>query len=338
MYIADLTGANANVYLELGVRWALRDGVTILISQDIVDDVKFNVSGNRVIPYGPMPSELERAVSQIVASAFSGMQDPPPIDSPVRSSLDLLTVSRSEWADLKDEIARLKELQADELVAAARKSEHPAQAIKLLRRAIERNPVSVQAHYELGVALRKAADYPGAIAELRTVVELNEVEADGWRELGVALNQSGQLDDAAQAFRRAVELNANDAETWATLGGLRRRLALSSADPAFDWAMLRESRDAYHHASQLRGNDSYSLVNEARVDLLLSAVDPSTRPAVLSRLRDLEDLARYEARSGNPWKLLDLADTYLLTGRVQEGLAELRSAIEHIDPLERESY
>ncbi len=108
VYIADLSGANANVYLELGVRWALKDSVTILISQDIQGDVKFNVSGNRVIPYGPMPNELNRAISQIVASAFSGMQDPPKIDSPVRSSLQLLTAPRSEWDALHHEIARLR--------------------------------------------------------------------------------------------------------------------------------------------------------------------------------------------------------------------------------------
>ncbi len=35
VYIADLTGANANVYLELGVRWALRDHVTVLVCQNI---------------------------------------------------------------------------------------------------------------------------------------------------------------------------------------------------------------------------------------------------------------------------------------------------------------
>jgi hypothetical protein len=102
--------------------------------------------------------------------------------------------------------------------------------------------------------------------------------------------------------------------------------------------MLRESRDAYHRASQLLGNDTYSLVNEARVNLLLSAEDPSTRAAALAQLRDLEDLARYEARSGDPWKVFDLTDTYLLTGRAEDGLTRLRSAIESIDPSQRKSY
>jgi hypothetical protein len=106
--------------------------------------------------------------------------------------------------------------------------------------------------------------------------------------------------------------------------------------------MLRESRDAYRRASQLLGNDTYPLVNEARVNLLLSAVDPGTRQAALNRLHNLEFLARFQAypeppARRDPWKGFDLADTLLLTGRVENGLEELRSAIELTDPRDRES-
>src|SRR5262249_716033 len=138
-------------------------------------------------------------------------------------------------------------------------------------------------------------DYTGAIRELQKVVELNESLPEGWRELGVAFSKIDKLGEAAEAYRRALELNNHDGRTWATLGGLRRRLARSPGDSSFDWDMLRESRDAYHHASQLLGNDTYPLVNEARVNLLLSAIEPETRPAVLGRLRSLEHLARFEA-------------------------------------------
>ncbi len=340
IYIADLSGANANVYLELGVRWALRDGVTILISQNLHDDIKFNVSGNRVIPYGPMPDELDLAISQIVATALRGMQEQPWIDSPVRNSIDLVTAPRSEWDGLREEIRRLRELQADELVAAAQKSP-PARALELLRRAVDRNPANVRARCQLGAALRRAADYTGAIRELRVAVELDPGSAAGWRELGVTLSKSGQLAGAVEALQRAVGLDPSDAETWATIGGLRRRLARPAAGSAFDWPTLREARDAYRRASHLRTNDTYALVNEARLELLLSAVEPETRPAALRQLRKLENLARYEADSldrRDPWKLFDLVDTLLLTGRVDEGLASLRAGIELIDSAHRESY
>src|SRR5207245_6963609 len=37
VYIADLTGNNANIYLELGIRWALKDSITVLVSQTTTD-------------------------------------------------------------------------------------------------------------------------------------------------------------------------------------------------------------------------------------------------------------------------------------------------------------
>jgi tetratricopeptide (TPR) repeat protein len=337
VYIADLTGANPNVYLELGVRWALRDGVTIVIAQDIEKDVKFNAKPVRAFLYGPKPNELEIAINKIVTAAVIGLRDSRQVDSLVRKGLSLVQVSRNELDALKQEIVRLKAEKADELVAAARTAA-PAQAIGLLRQAIDRDPLSSEAHYQLGLALRKAAEYPEAIAQLRDAVRLKDDYADAWRELGVAHNKARQFTDAEAAFDRAMELNDQDAETWATVGGLKRRLAKPSAGSAFDWTRLRESRYAYHRANELRPNDSYALLNEARLDLLLSTEDPSTRPAILGRLSELEDLARYEARTGDPWKLFDLADTFLLTGRVREGLDTLRSAIKRIDLSQRESY
>lgn len=340
VYVADLTGANANVYLEVGVRWALRDRTTVLIAQDV--HVKFNVSGNRVIPYGPMPDELALAIGQITASALKGLQDPDYIDSPVRKNIPLVTVPKAEWEGLRQEIDRLKELQADELVAAALKLP-PDQMIQMLRMAVSRNPVSVQAHYQLGIALRKISDYAGAISELQTAVSLDASSAPGWRELGVALSKSGQPDQltaAITAFEHAVQLDPGDAEVWSNLGGLRRRLARTSPGPVFDWAMLREARDAYRHASRLLGNDTYPLVNAARIDLLLSAENPPTRAAALAELNKLELLARFEAEGhpDDPWKRFDLADTLLLTGRTDGGLDELRTGISLINPMNRESY
>lgn len=341
VYIADLSGANANVYLELGVRWALRDNVTILISQNRRDDVKFNVTGNRVISYGPTSGELDRAIGQIVAAALSGLRDPGQVDSPVRGSVPLITVPRGDWDALNREIGGLRRTQAEDLLAAARRAA-PSQAIALLRQAAECDPLSLQARLALGTALRQAADYRGAVAQLRAAIDLNEDSAEAWRELGTAFSGGGQLAEAAEAFHRSVRLDDGDGQAWAALGGLRRRLARSAEGPPFHWGMLREARYAYQRASQLLGVDTYPLVNEARVNLLLLAVEPGNRAAVLSRLRNLSNLARFQAYPDpparrEPWRGFDLADTLLLTGQVRAGLGELRAAIALTDPRDRES-
>lgn len=95
IYIADLTGFSANVFLELGVRWAVRNGVTILIAQD-TNNLKFNVAYNRAIEYGPMPTQLENAISDIAECAVSGLTGENTCDSPVRSSGHLVTVPKVE--------------------------------------------------------------------------------------------------------------------------------------------------------------------------------------------------------------------------------------------------
>jgi uncharacterized protein YndB with AHSA1/START domain/DNA-binding transcriptional ArsR family regulator len=250
--------------------------------------------------------------------------------------------SSSGWGTLGSKLAELRGTQADDLVTAAARAAGSAQAIALLRQAVDRDPGHVQARYQLGVALGRAADYTAAITELRAVVESEEDFAEGWRDLGVVLSRAGQLTAAEEAFCRSLELDDSQAETWANLGGLRRRMARAAAGAAFDWDMLREARAAYHHASELLGHKTYSLVNEARVDLLLSAKEPGARPAILARLRQLEHLARYEAypeapQRRDPWNGFDLADTLLLTGRTDDGLAELRSAIELVDRVDRVS-
>lgn len=91
VYIADLTGANANVYLELGVRWALRDRVTVLVCQNEEHDIKFNVSPSRAIRYGPTPSELESAREKIVRAILEGLAGGSDgvADSLVRQHLDV---------------------------------------------------------------------------------------------------------------------------------------------------------------------------------------------------------------------------------------------------------
>src|SRR5262249_27034147 len=108
VYIADLSGANPNVYLELGARWALRDHVTVLICQDIGHDVKFNVSGNRVILYErDNLDNLEKARSEIVAAICDGLVNRH-VDSPVREALDVITIDKAEWSRLNREVEDLR--------------------------------------------------------------------------------------------------------------------------------------------------------------------------------------------------------------------------------------
>ncbi|WP_326582590.1 tetratricopeptide repeat protein [Streptomyces sp. NBC_00487] len=341
VYIADLSGANPNVYLELGVRWALRDAVTVLIAQD-VREVLFNASASRVISYGPMPDELKEAQRQITQAVVGGLRRPEHVDSPVREGSDYVTVPRSQYEGLATEIAGLRSQQGEDLIDAALAlgGDDPTRAIELLHDAVDRNPSSLRGHFELGVALRRENRHAEAEAALRICVRLRTDHAPSWRELGTTRSKRGALQSAADAFARAVELDDSDAETWATLGGLHRRLARRDLPERFDTTELERALSSYRRASELSGNDTYPRLNEARVELLLHGVRGTDPTPVFGRFRRLEHLARFAAEDAvgtDPWPVFDLADTLLLTGREEEGLAELRKAVGLVRPHEMES-
>lgn len=57
LIVADLTGANANVYLEVGFAWALKIPAVLIVSR--ADELKFDVKGQRVIVYNSSIKTLQ---------------------------------------------------------------------------------------------------------------------------------------------------------------------------------------------------------------------------------------------------------------------------------------
>jgi hypothetical protein len=68
--IVDLTGRNPNVFLELGIRFALRRNGTILLVQD-AQALPFNVAHFRVVEYRPRFGGIERARSALTATVLA---------------------------------------------------------------------------------------------------------------------------------------------------------------------------------------------------------------------------------------------------------------------------
>ena len=337
IYIVDLTGANPNVYLELGVRWAFSDGVTILICQHI-SEVRFNAAANRVIEYGPMPDALEEAIHRIANAAVDGLGARDRTDSPVREGSPLILVNREEYNSLREEVSQLRGRQAEELIEAARRTGDPYRKIALLKEAIGRSPTSWDAHFELGSASRKQGHLDDAELSLRASVQLKPEFAPAWRELGITLGKKKDYTDAIDAFDHALDLDAQDEETWANQGGLLRRISRKSPSGVFEPTLLERALACYRKASQIRKNWLYPLMNAARIELLLGCIHGEPAGPVIERIRELELLARFEdsnSKGSDPWVVLDLADTFLLTGRTEEGLQQLRRAASLCIPEER---
>jgi tetratricopeptide (TPR) repeat protein len=333
VYIADLTGANPNVYLELGVRWALRDNVTVLISQS-KEDIKFNVSANRVIFY--TPETLIRATEDIVSTILDGLSNNR-LDSLVRLHSDLVTIPRKVLDELQAEIGRLTKSRGEDLLRAAKTTEDLTRRISLLKQVIDANPSATEAWLELGKALRSGGSYPDAVDALQTAKRLASDSAVVYRELGVCYSKMKKSELAANSLREAVRLDPKDAEAWSNLGGALRRLGMQNAPRTYDRKSLEEAYDSYESAHSINRYDLYAGLNVARLDALLSRWEPLRLDRAKEKFRKQISLCRY-AVDDNPkdyWRRFDLADALLFSGGYEESNKVLGNAINIIPEDER---
>ena len=90
LIVADLTGANPNVFYELGLAHALRKPV-ILITQSI-EDVPFDLKSYRLLEYSTHFAKIEKARGQLLEYAKGSLAGNMPFGSPVTDFL-----SRPIW-------------------------------------------------------------------------------------------------------------------------------------------------------------------------------------------------------------------------------------------------
>jgi tetratricopeptide (TPR) repeat protein len=333
VYIADLTGANPNVYLELGVRWGLRDAVTIPIAQNVAD-LRFNVISNRAILYNP--DNLLDAIEAIVAAVVAGLSKDS-CDSPVRLNSTLVTISRAELQSLHDEILQLKTARGEELVRAAKAEPDVSRRVQLLEQAIEVNPAYVEALLLVGGAYRATSRYDDAVAAFESSLRLEPNNASAKRELGVTYSKMGNLDLAVETLRSAVRLDDRDAEAWSNLGGALRRVGMRNAPVDYDAGALKESRYSYKTAHDINTYDIYSGLNVARLDVLLSRwqYDLTDQAAAeFSRELNLCRVAVTDAPD-DFWRQFDLAEALLFVGSYDEAKRVWRRAIDLVPGPER---
>jgi serine/threonine protein kinase len=83
----------------------------------------------------------------------------------------------------------------------------PQQAISLFQKAIQLDPNSEQAHFQLGMVFMKQKDYPAAIESYENVIELNPDFPDTFFNLGFISALSKDYARAEEMFARVVELS-----------------------------------------------------------------------------------------------------------------------------------
>ena len=114
---------------------------------------------------------------------------------------------------------------------------NPDAAIEKLRRALEIDETSAEAHFVLGGAYAQKEQFPEAEREFLRTLDLDESNNDARSNLGVVCYRQGKLEEAESAFRLALSQQPNDAEIHYNLGGALAALnRLDEALAAFQTA------------------------------------------------------------------------------------------------------
>ncbi len=99
-----------------------------------------------------------------------------------------------------------------------------ADAIAVLRKAVDRDPSSVAAILALASALQKSQDIAGAERSLLRLVELRSTSWNAFNRLGNLYWRTSRYESAAAAYRRAIALNPDVAKVHQNLGAALLRL------------------------------------------------------------------------------------------------------------------
>jgi tetratricopeptide (TPR) repeat protein len=132
----------------------------------------------------------------------------------------------------------------------------PADAVPFLERAVETEPFSVVARFDLAVAYGRSGRLKEAVEQYGTLVQAGNADARAHHNLGLALRQLGRHADAAAAFERATALDPGRAPGWMGLAlsleadgrageaavALERYLSLEPAGPDADNVRARIAR------------------------------------------------------------------------------------------------
>lgn len=296
--LADLTGLNANVMYELGVRHRAREAGTALFRQEGVQ-IPFDIAHVKVFPYARRPRKEVAASRARITGVLRETLMYNRIDNGVALSLRAQQAAPEPVEGLLEE-ARNALLNHD-LPAAA----------TAYRSALRKQPGNPLVHHSLGMILKLQSRWEEALTHFQRATELNAAYPDAHRELGIAQNRVyGEADPRAGevALRTALALNPEDFDAHASLGGVLKRAR-----------RLSEAAEQYRRAAEVSGGHPYPLLNALKLAAIAKGrweMDARTLHQLgqAEAIRAPQVRAKYDA----PWSFFDLAEIRLYQGQPDE--------------------
>ena len=280
--VADLTGANANVFYELGLRHGVRPATTVLLFAGS-ERMPFDVAPLRSMPYqlagDGKPAEVaaaQGALRTLLESAKSA-QRLPGIDSPVfqlvegyrapdidRLKTDVFRDRAQYAADTRSRLASARRIGKDALKAVADTLGDPCDL-------------------EAGVAIDLFLSYR-AVGDWQAMVDLaGRMAAPLARsvmvreQLGFALNRLKRRDEAESMLSSVIAERGPSSETNGLLGRVykdRWEESAAAGDGLSASGWLKRAIDAYVTGFEADWRDAYPGINAVTLMELSDPPDP----------------------------------------------------------------
>jgi tetratricopeptide (TPR) repeat protein len=306
--LTDITGLNANVFYELGVRHRARQAGTAIFRQ-VAAKLPFDIASIKAFFYeyqpDPQAAESRKTITQVLTESLQQNR----IDSPVQRAL---IVQRA----IAEQPGPRAMVEADILAAenAIRAGNKPA-AITAYRQALVSDPKNNLLHLRLGLLLKDQGDFEDALQHFTKAVELAPEYSDAHREKGIAENKlwrsakpeerAGEP-DGIESLRAAIQYNPQDYDAHASLGGALKRSGKT-----------QEALAEYERAVEVSQGHSYPLLNALKLKAQLKGkleIDSKLRFQMKRAERSLQAQVSADPPLDPPWSFFDLAEIRLYNG------------------------
>ena len=290
--LADITGLNANVMYEVGVRHAVRQSGTVVLRQGDAT-IPFDINHIKAFPYAYRPKDSADEARQLITRVLRESLEQNRLDSPVQIALRAQK-QEPQRAEVQEHLREAENLLRD--------FNRPG-AIAKLREALAAGQGNALIHVRLGILLRDNGDLQEAVAEFTAATALQDDYSDAWRELGIQEARLTKNATGEASLRRAIELNPQDFDALASLGGILRKTG-----------RLEEATTMYERSSDVSNGHPYPLLMALKLRARTTGkldIDAKLKRQLLlaGKMRQMQATAVQPIDA--PWCMFDYAETRL---------------------------
>jgi len=272
--VADLTGANANVFYELGIRHAVKPYTTISIFADDCD-LPFDLAAFRTMPYKFSPGKgLTNAdeVKKVITAALVDSKTNKTTDSPVYQLVDGIQFQNSvahQKTDIFRELVKYDQQLKEDLEDARNTKGDEAAKLAAIETVVNARLLPLE-DQEAGILIDVMLSYRDVSAyskmqefierlpsHIRQTVMVQE-------QYGFALNRTGNREKAIRTLKKVIADNGPSSETYGILGRVYKDYITDyygQGDFTMAVSYIDEALDAYRRGFEADWRDAYPGVN-----------------------------------------------------------------------------